>query len=114
MDGIIFDPMGLGYASPFAQGSSTSASASSSNPNIGTSQVHSGHGNTENTMHIHHEANPQEMGGMMPGRYSHDTSGLNADMQALIDSDTIAMWSNAPTGFECVISYLPLVRPFSF
>lgn len=28
-----------------------------------------------------------------------------ASMQALIDSDTIAMWSTAPAGFECVVFF---------
>ena len=46
-------------------------------------------------------SNPQDFGQMPPGMAQMDTSG-NARAQE--DLNTLAMWSNAPTGFEYVFS----------
>lgn len=94
MDSLLYEQMGLNYASPFAQ---TTSSASSSSQSAFLS------GNPGGSMFtMGGEIDPQQMS-MLPGRFP---SNMNANAQALIDSDTIAMWSNAPTGFECVIGLL--------
>lgn len=92
MDSLLYEQMGLNYASPFAQTTSSASSLSQSAFLSGTP------GGSMFTMGG--EIDPQQMS-MLPGRFP--SANLNANAQALIDSDTIAMWSNAPTGFECVI-----------
>jgi hypothetical protein len=46
--------------------------------------------------------------GIEPHRMGEGISGM-ANAQAMIDSDAIAMWSNAPSGFEYVISSINAV-----
>jgi hypothetical protein len=84
MDGLMADSTGLNY-NTFVQESFLSASlgATSTNPSI-----HSTRGD------------PHRMGGQ----------GISdmANTQAMIDNDAIAMWSNAPSGFEYVNSSITL------
>jgi hypothetical protein len=94
MDSFLYEQMGMSYASPFAQTTSSGSSQSTSQ------SAFAGNPGGPIFSPMGAEINPQQMG-MMPGRFP--SASMNANAQALIDSDTIAMWSNAPTGFECVV-----------
>ncbi|KAF9455191.1 hypothetical protein BDZ94DRAFT_1278663 [Collybia nuda] len=98
--------MGLGYASPFAQGTPSAASTSSSAGAGQSAFLSGGAGGSMFSMGAGGGMDATQQAPVVPGRFPVAGMGANANVnmnvnaQALIDSDTIAMWSNAPTGFE--------------
>ncbi|KAF8072284.1 fungal-specific transcription factor domain-containing protein [Lyophyllum atratum] len=85
----LYTQMGFGYTSaPFVQ------SASASNPLESPFVSGSLEGGASSAMHSDRELLATMAG---QGQYA---AGVNPNMQALIDNDTVAMWSNAPSGFE--------------
>ncbi|RDB28769.1 Activator of stress genes 1 [Hypsizygus marmoreus] len=105
MEGLKFDQMGMHYPNMFPQSSSAS-------PSLSVMQSPFEHGELGTAMHSLSGGagvNPQQTPApFSPGQFG--AGGVDANMQALIDSDTFAMWSNAPTGLECVISCTPFSR----
>lgn len=52
---------------------------------------------------------PRSMAMSDPSRQVFQAAPRPMTEQAIIDNDTVAMWSSAPTGFECVLFQVPLV-----
>ncbi|KAF5374528.1 hypothetical protein D9615_009070 [Tricholomella constricta] len=91
----LYSQMGLSYNGPsFPQSTATAAAAASTSSGM--------HAPYEAGNHLGSSAVPmqQQPLTMLSGQGPYGGSGGGATMQAIIDSDTVAMWSNAPSGFE--------------